>query len=281
MDNDITTLFNETIASFRQTLLTCHHSLENLFNKSFSVADLQNYKAVQLGIFHMNRICSTAEYLISAQEAKSKQALKSYDINNLLETMVSSFYSTVSGYFPATVNCYTKLRSSSSIQTDERKFELIVLHILYCCLKNTIGDRFAPVKITIYATEIKNFIVFHIRDSSNPLNSAIVSNVFKDTPNVSNCSSEISFNAIITQSLTVAKKTAKDLCGKLSYTALKSGNRFDVYLPKHKHTTPKVLRSPISYIPNIDVYNEIFAEIKLEHTLAKLDNALSAEGILL
>ncbi len=267
MDNKLSSFFLETLSSFRQAIYTCHNSLDRISGKNFSVSDYQHYKAVQLGLFHMNRICSSAEYLLTHESYSGRQIYHSYNIDELLEQISSSFCSTVSEYFPVSVKHYTRLDHSFAIQTDEYKLELAILQILYCFLKNTSIESFDPIKITFYATETKSSIVFHIRDNSTPLTPSVVTALNSDDNSVLFASDELSFNAVMAQSVAVAKKAVDELSGKLLYSPLKSGNRFDIVLPKQPARAQFGMASTVPFIPNLALYTATFAEFILPFIL--------------
>lgn len=273
MNNGLNSFFLETLSSIKQAIYTCHNSLEHISGSNFSLAEFQHYKAVQLGLFQINRICSSAEYLLTHNSYNSHRTYSSYNIDELLDQISSTFCSTVSEYFPVSVKHYTRLDHSFFVQTDERKLELAILQILYCCLKNSSLESFDPINITFYATETKNSIVFHIRDNSLPLNPVITEAINTNDSSVLFASDEISFNAIMAQSVAVVKKAVGELSGKLVYTPLKSGNRFDIYLPKFQSRGQLGMASPAPYIPDLALYAATFAEFKLAFTLDKICKA--------
>lgn len=268
MHNDQSLFFLEILSAIKQAAYTAHDSLDHISADNLTLSDFQYYKATHLGIFQVNRLCSSAEYLFANDN--SNITYSSYNIEQLLEQISSEFSSTISEYFPVSVKHYTRLSRAFAVYTDERKLELAILQLFYCSLKNSSFESFDPIKITFYATETNNHIVFHIRDNAKTLSNSVVSSLNSPVNSILFKGDELNFNAVMAQSVAVANKAISELSGKLEYTPLKSGNRFDIYLPKHPVSAQIQMASPNTYIPDLSLYSAIFAEFKLAHTLNKM-----------
>lgn len=271
MNNDQSIFFLEILSAIKQAAYTIHNSLDHISGDNFTLSDFQYYKASHLGVFQINRLCSSGEYLFS--NGNSDLTYSSYDIEQLLEQISSGFSSTISEYFPISVKYYTRLNRAFAVYTDERKLELAILQLLYCSLKSSSIESFEPIKITLYATETNSHIVFHIRDNGRTLNDSIVSSLSSPDNSVLFKCDDLNFNAVMAQSVAVANKAVSELSGRLEYTPLKSGNRFDIYLPKQPFTAQMQMASPAAYIPNLALYSAIFAEFKLAHIFSKIRNS--------
>ncbi len=278
MSDNIISFCCESLSIIKQLLYICNNSIEGISRAQFSLPEMQHYKKLCLGVFHTNRVCNMCEYILSAKDSDDNLKLQNYDINNLLVLMTDSFESTVAAYIPIKLNYYAKLSHSYSVMINQRKFENLVLNILHCCIDNSSLNPSAPVKITIYATETKDSIVFHIRDNNSPINLQIINDAFSDTLPNNILTDKFSFASVATLTLATAKKAAFELSGRLSYSPLKSGNRFDIYLPKYRKTSPDLMHSPVPYLPSIDLFFEIFADVRLGHRLSLIDNPERTEG---
>ncbi len=271
MNNDQSLFFLEILSSIKQASFTVHNSLNHISVENFSLSDFQYHKASLLGILQINRLCSSGEYLLSNN--KSVLTYSSFKIEQLLDQISSAFSSTVSEYFPVSVNCYTRLNRTFSVYTDDSKLELAILQLLYCSLKNASIERLEPIKVTFYATETKTHIVFHIRDTGKTLNDSVVSSLDSSDNSLSFKCDKLNYNAVMAQSVAVANKAVSELSGKLEYAPLKTGNRFDIYLPKQPASAQKGLFSPAIHIPNLVNYSATFGEFKLEHIINKALNS--------
>ena len=271
MNNNQNLFFLEILSAIKQAAFTAHDSLDHISTANFSLSDFQYYKATHLGIFQINRLCSSGEYLFSNNN--SNLTYSSFDIEQLLEQIASGFSSTVSEYFPVSIKYYTRLNRAFAVHTDEHKLELAILQLLYCSLKSTSIESLDPIKITFYATETNTHIVFHIRDNGKTLSDSVVSSLSSPDNSVSFRCNELNFNAVMAQSVAVANKAVSELSGKLEYTPLKTGNRFDIYLPKQPSSAQKQMASPATYIPDIALYSAIFAEFKLAHIFNEIQKA--------
>ena len=268
MNNDQSLFFLEILSSIKQASFTVHNSLNHISVENFSLSDFQYHKASLLGILQINRLCSSGEYLLSNK--KSTITYSSFRIEQLLEQISGTFSSTVSEYFPVSVKCFTRLNRTFSVHTDESKLELAILQLLYCSLKSASIERLDPIKVTFYATETKTHIVFHIRDTGKTLSDSVVSSLSSPDNSVSFECDKLNYNAVMAQSVAVANKAVSELSGKLEYAPLKTGNRFDIYLPKQPASAQKGMYSPSIYVPDRGHYSATFAEFKLAHIAQNL-----------
>lgn len=277
MNNDQSLFFLEILSAIKQEAFAVHNSLNHISTDNFTLSDFQYHKASNLSIFQINRLCSSGEYLLSNDN--SNLTFSSFKIEQLLEQISLAFSSTVSEYFPVSIKCFTRLNRAFSIYTDDRKLELAILQLLYCSLKSTSIESLDPIKITFYATETKKHIVFHIRDTGKTLSDSVVSYLSSPDNPVSFGCDKLNFNAIMAQSVAVANKAVSELSGKLEYAPLKTGNRFDIYLPKKSSSAQKQMASPSTYVPNLALYSSIFAEFKLKHIANEIRNADKTEAL--
>lgn len=271
MNNDQSLFFLEILSAIKQAAFTVHNSLNHISTNNFTLSDFQYHKASNLGIFQINRLCSSGEYLLSNNN--SNLTYSSFKIEQLLEQISLAFSSTVSEYFPVSIKCFTRLNRAFSVHTDERKLELAILQLLYCSLKSTSIESLDPIKITFYATETKKHIVFHIRDTGKTLSDSVVSSLSAPDNSVSFECDKLNFNAVMAQSVAVANKAVSELSGKLEYAPLKTGNRFDIYLPKKPSSAQKQMASPSTYVPDLALYSATFAEFKFEHIANEIRNS--------
>lgn len=273
MSDNIISFCCESLSIIKQLLYICNNSIEGISRAQFSLPEMQHYKKLCLGVFHTNRVCNMCEYILSSKDCDDNLQMQTYDINNLLELMTGSFKSTVAEYIPIKLNYYTKLRHSYSVMINQRKFENLVLNILHCCIDNNSLNPSVPVKITIYATETKDSIVFHIRDNNSPINSKIIDTAFSDNLPNNIFTDKFNFASVATLTLATAKKSALELSGRLSYSPLKSGNRFDIYLPKYRKISSDLMHSSVPYLPSMDLFFEIFADIRTGQSMSLIYNS--------
>lgn len=271
MNNNQNLFYLATLSAIKQAAYTVHDSLDHICRDNFTLSDFQHHKAAHLGTFHINQICSSSEYIFSDDNSNSPYA--SYNIEQLIEQISSGFSSTVSEFFPVSVKYYTRLNRAFSVYTDIHKLELIILQLLYCCLKSSSVESFDPIKTTLYATETNTHIVFHIRDNGKALSDSVVSSLNSPYDFLSFKYDDFNFDAVMAQAVAVASRAVTELSGKLEYTQLKSGNRFDIYLPKQQMSAQIKMASPDVYIPNLALYSTIFVEFKLAHILKNARNS--------
>lgn len=258
------------ISTFKNMALLSYNSAISIeIEESLSVNGQKNINTLKLCAVQTNRLCNMLSFLMNP-ETSDNDRLESFEIENLLSEIASNFSKTVAAYSPVITECSVQSKRPLSILIKKTKFELIILNILYCLLKIRPERKNAPLKILISATENKNSIIFHIKDNGNPLSPEIIEAAFSDLVSLPRDINDRSFATMVSLSIKVALKSAKQLSGSLEYKPLKSGNRFDITLPKEAPEATNSFRSPVRYIPTPYYYDETFADITLEAILQKV-----------
>ena len=256
------------LASMRTYLSISNELLDDIMIKySLPTEVMHKLRSSVLCHFQLNRMCNLLEYIISPQRPESVQSFESFDPLNILTEMSTAFSNTVSGYIPLTTNCYSKLRRPVPIQVNKAKFELVFLNVFYCSLVSADNSRSKDTKLTFYITENKDSFVFHLRDNCRTINSQIIERVFSDLPVSTALDNTI--DSVIALSLEAALKAACELEGSIAYKPLKSGNRYDISLPKSVSGKPSLAKSISLYTPTYSYYDQIFADILLEKHINK------------
>lgn len=269
LDNNMS---NSVIASFKHMIYLNHRAIESIeCTEQLSTVGLNKLRAAKLCNLQMSRMCNIVEYLLNSDSRTAEKHLENFEIENLIEEITKSFCATVSSYTSVNAEFHTNLKGNASILIDKATFELVILNILYCCLKNRADGRPAPVKLSISATENKDNVVFHIRDNNPNLEPDIVESIFTASTPAFESLHDWTFGTLISLSLRVAYKSAEQLNGSVVYTPLKSGNRFDISLPKYNHIDNiHTIQSLVPYIPTRSYYDELFADVKLEFVLKEI-----------
>lgn len=263
------------LATFKHMVRLNYNAIEAIeMDEALSVTSIHHLHAAKFCTQQMNRMCNIIECLISSDSDITEHRLENFEIANLLKEINDKFRSSLSGYISVNTELSIKLKDCTSILIDKSRFEIMFLNLLYCCLKKRPVGKPVQLKISLSVTENKDFFVFHIRDNSQTLSPDIISGL-QSTPspsfeNINDWSSA----TLISLSLRVAHKTVHRMGGSIVYTPLKSGNRFDISLPKFVEAKTYSLCAPVPYIPTHSYFNETFADIKLEYVLQKLINSL-------
>ncbi len=147
----------------------------------------------------------------------------------------------------------------------------MILNLLHCSVSDIDASHQKAPQITAYITETKKNIVFHIRNSNMPLGNDFVSSAFSIAS--PGCDYVLSQPDILALNLAVAYKSASEMNGIIKYTPLKSGNRFDVYLPKVPLESSSRFYTRVPYVPNSELFLETMADIILESILKKESEA--------
>lgn len=265
------------IAYFKHMIYLNHSAIEAIeIAESLSPMSAQQLQAAKTCSLQMNRLCNTFEYLIKDDENKEKKVPQNFEVKSLVEDVISQFLSTISGVRSVEIDLDAELSENEVIMLDKSRFELVILNILYCLIRDDFDKTKKTFKISISLSEnkTKDRVIFTIRDKAEPL--------FKEKEEklklgyLGDEDKRLSADAVKRFSLSVAKKSANQMDGEVVYTALKGGNRFVVSLPKMQSTPCRVSSISI-YVPTYSYYNELFADIKLERILERIIKELGGE----
>ncbi len=263
-------ILNSLIAGIKQIAKQSNDSLRLLETSNhLSPMEHRCLSTAKLSSLYINRLCNTVSYLTNSDTYVDPKMLESFEIEHMMQDIIDTFRNVASGFGPIEVSFNSKLNGCDSILLSKSHFELVILNLLYCCIKSEPGQSIAPVKILVSATENKDYIVFHIYDNNKSISlcelNTSLSDALIDLGNPDNSSA-----ALMALSLEVAKKSTEEMNGKLNLTRLKGGNRCDVYLPKFAASPACKMCSPTRYIPDYIFFSEVFADISLEHILTKV-----------
>ncbi len=272
-------IFDENITlsmavAFKNTsLLVYNSSISIEMEESLTVNGQKNVNTLKLCAIQLNRLSNMMTFL-AQPDTTDDDRLESFEIENMIEEIAARFSKTVASYSPVVTECRVNSKQPLSILVKKTKFELIILNILYCLLKGRPEKKKTPLKILISVTENKDNFVFHIRDNGNPINPEIIDAAFSDSVCLPRDINDRSFATMVALSIQVARKSADHMNGSIKYTPLKSGNRFDIVLPKEVPGAINSFRSTVPYVPTTYYYDETFADITLEDVLQKVVNKL-------
>ncbi len=258
-------LIASIISSFKHMSYLSHQSVIAIeTNESLSVSGQKHLNSLRFCALQASRLCNMMNYLMDPDTRETEKRTENFEIEDILNGIVSTFCQTLSAYMPITSKCTINLNSSTSILLDKSRFELIFLNLLYCCVKKRTNRKTPNLRLLVSVTENKENVVFHIRDNSSNLNHQIIDAVFSPSPSKLKISATGSFDSLILLSLKVAYKSALQMGAGLSYAPLKSGNRFDICVPKAPAHADTRACSPKVYSPDDRRYHEILASFILE-----------------
>ncbi len=241
-----------------------------------AITERKSVHAIKFAAMHMRRLYNTITYLMNPNSNINPQKVESYDINSMIKEIVSQFERMTSTCVPLSINYTSRLKGTSIITLSKIHFEFIMLNLLYSCIKATPGTQPGSVKITVSVSETNDHIVFHIYDSNKHFKPDEFDKLLSDESLFENTKDDSTSN-FIALAVRVAQKSASDMKGKLTVSALKGSTRYDIYLPKHADVPMYKMCSPTRYIPTYEYYNEILADIKLEHILTRVIESFEGE----
>ncbi|MBQ9737234.1 MAG: HAMP domain-containing histidine kinase [Clostridia bacterium] len=274
---DKNTLYS-LIAYFKHMIYLNYTAIQEIeLRESLSTVSAHHLQAAKFCDLQLNRMCNIFEYLMDDEPDVDKKKLQSFEVGDLVDEIASQFSSATSGVRPLSVEVKTKIQDGAVIMIDKLKFELIVLNILYCCVKERVHKKNDNVKITISVSETKDKVVFTIRDNNPALVSEPADDVFAMPAMFEEGNATLQAETLMRFSLNVALKSVQQMKGELLYTPLKGGNRFVVRLPKAQESLHRA-SSPAIYVPTYSYYNELFADIRLERILEKIIQEFGNEG---
>ncbi len=232
------------------------------FREPLSAVSAQQLQLAKFCDLQLNRMCNIIEYLMEKHPA-DKKAIQSFYIKDIIEGITEQFYLAISRCKDVNIEIDIRTNEKADIMIDKSKFELVFLNILYCCIKDREEDKNRKTKIIVTVSESKGRVLFRIRDNKLPLRLGDKEDVFAMPEMTGDASRDLSAEALIYFSLHVADKAASEMEGTLRHTPLKSGNRFDINLPK-EHKGVYRANSTAEYLPTYSYYNEFVADIKIK-----------------
>ncbi len=266
MKNEHSLSYSKSIfASIESFLYLCNSSILDVQTSetNLSVSSFSQLQTARLCNLHVSRLIHMFNFLVSSPDPHEKTNFSNIELETLLENLCTHFQDTVLERSSICLQHHTALKNSGTLMIDRAKFELLILNVLHCSIKGINSDSRKVPQITIYITETKNDIVFHIRDNGNPLGDSFVHSAFNIMP--STVSDVFTALDVVLLNLAVAHKSALEMNGSIKYTSLKSGNRFDIHLPKAPPEMPLRFGSPRSYSPDSELFLGIMADIILEN----------------
>lgn len=262
--NSELSLISTLTANILSNLFVSYTSLEHLrINENLSPSGLLKLKTAEFCNRRINLICRLIDYIDSEDSIPAAMNTDCFDCIQLFSAIKDAFKQTVAGYSTVCATFETKLDHSYSVQVNKMAFETIVLSLLYCCMKSFEDTDNNKGKIIFSVGETKDNIVFHIRTNTISPDSDLIKELIAS--NEHHYTDIYAPSAVLILTLEVASAFIQRAKGKLSYTTLKSGDRYDIYLPKYTSAPKNVLLSPIHYFPVLKNYEEFFAEFKLAY----------------
>ena len=214
------------------------------------------------------RTCNSYKTLSSSEKDVPITNPVNFDVCDLVQGLLKAFSDTLSSYCETDIKFYPKLRPYTSIRIDQKLFEITVLNILYCFVKNRAPRTSGPLKLTVYVTETYDNITLHIRgrysDKDKPDSPDLKSEL------TSKLSSFLCFDdeEFVELSLKLAKWAVSFAQGSLECKNLKNSTRYDITFPKFTGSTT-FLSSTCSYRPSREMFTETYSEFNLESLLEK------------
>ena len=225
-------------------------------------------------ILQTNRIINLSDFLAHTDKAYTQNQFQNFEIKNLVEEIANTFYNTLNGFVPISIKTSIELKDTTYIMLEQSRFELAVLNLLYCSLKCHDTLKAAPVRINISVTETSSSVVFHIKDNSKLPKQAKQPSAFCLSRPNSSLFDDLSLSSLLSMSLQAAQLFAEQMDGSIVHTPLKTGNRYDIYLPKRREGI--ICMQSISKYNSTDSYfSETFSEFMLPLYLKNVSDAFS------
>ncbi|MBQ9756927.1 MAG: ATP-binding protein [Clostridia bacterium] len=258
------------IAAISQFAFCCHDAIEKVQNTTnLPLFCYEHLASANLCTIHINRVCNIFEHLLS-QESPSpfSPKLQSFNPEEVLSGIAKTLTDTVADHISVKIDLCPGSSCNFPMTVDMEKFEFAFLNLLYCSLRSAENSVHKSTKISLSVRELKDHLQFHIKDNGNFVNPLIKENFRVGGRPLSGFYS--TRDTMVSFSFDVANKLILDMQGTFSYKSLKSGNRYDITLPKFPKDLPDAVNSIARYIPTIRYFNELFLDI-FEETERKED----------
>ncbi len=248
------------VATISQFAFCCHDAIEKVqATANLPLFCYEQLASANLCTLHANRICNIFEHILTQESSYLTERLQSFNPENILSGIAKTLTDTVANSISLKIDCDADSICDFPVTVNQAKFEFAFLNLLYCSIRSGENSSHKTTRINLSVKELKDSLQFHIKDNGNLVNPLITENLRAGNPPLSGFIS--TRDTLISFSLDVADKIIFDMDGNFSYKALKSGNRYDIILPKFPKDLPKAANSPAVYIPAMRIYKEIFEDI--------------------
>ena len=264
-------------ANFKHMLRLSHILVQTVTNEaSLSTKHHERLVASLLCMVQMSRIVNMCEYLHKIDESSLFDKIQTFEIKNLVQEISDAFYNTLSNYLTIDIKLSMSLKDTTCVIVDKTRFELAVLNLLYCSVKTNSAGETEPIKLTITVKENKDNVIFLIKDNNRPSSTESVAKTFKFSRSNTFLPDNPSEESLLSISVKAAQMATEHMKGSLVYTPMKSGNKYELSLPKRLENIHK-MQYISQYIPTQSYFREIFADICAEHALKNVEDAF--EGL--
>ena len=253
-------VFDALSKSIRNSARLCYSEIENIqFEENLTPAGMSHLQSAKLCTFFINRILCLMDIWFGSTHFFRDSLSEELDIKSIVEGMGKH----LAGLLPALkpdMKYSPKAAEGSTIITERSRLEFVLLNILYCCARNERTS--SKLRITFGVTERRRSVIFHIHDNCKKLEPCMSDDPFAElnrkidgaAPN----------NAAMLLSIAVADKTIREIGGRIEYTPLKHGNKFDIRVPRAAAASKECMSSPIIYTPNTSLFQQMLADVIAE-----------------
>lgn len=252
---------NSIFNSIEQLAQMCLDSVEvAIRNEELSVDGFRGLSSVKMQLLQMKKIIRSYSFLSAPLCGHEELRCESFcwsDFPNGIESAVKSVFPS----YKAPLLSFTgSFETEATFITNRRRFDLLIYSIIYILIAESRDDTEPrPVKITFHLTNGKDFFVLHIRNGERILEPERVNAVLSEAENRV---WDIKFDGMgIESELAVIAKSAKELGFGVRFSALKSGDKFEIHIPVSADSDTNTMASPRTYAPDREVAAEIFSDM--------------------
>lgn len=254
-------VFDALSKSIRNSARMCYSEIECLqFEENLTPSGMAHLQSAKLCTFFINRIICLMDIWFGSTHFFRDSPSEELDLESIIEGMGEHIIGLLPTAQPK-IKYSPKPAEGATVYTERSRLEFILLNILYCCARNEhLSSRLG---ITFGVTEKQKDVVFHIHDNCKNLEPCISDDPIAElnrkiddlTPNM----------AAMLLSMAIAEKTLREIGGRLEYTPLKSGNKFDIYVPRKVRDSKEHLSTPTIYKPNFSLFRQMLADVIAEN----------------
>lgn len=251
--------------ALRYLVHMCMDSVEAVSGgERLSLDGHKEIRSLRAHILQINKMIYNFDYLSSKSCERSELHFESFSWSEFADSLSDLFKYTITVYSPPALSFTDSFNTDESFLSDRTRLDILLLNALYFLSAQYNSQNSKKAKITLHLGQNDKYFILHIRNNSTPLKdeSERINSILHGQELIIPEISPGSRNTKI--AVFSMHKAASELGCEIKFSALKSGNKFELFIPKNVEINKYVLSSQKRYLPSqfmwITLCSDLFGE---------------------
>lgn len=252
---------NSIFNSIEQLAQLCLDSVETvMLGEDLSVNGLKDLNFAKMQVLNIKKIIRSYKFISAPSCTPEDMQYDSFCWSDFSQEVLSAVEAVFPSYRIPSFSFTSSFNTDQTFLTNRRRFDILVYNILYILIISLkTEDELRATRITFHLAEDKDNFILHIRNNKKALDSEFVNKILSDSKNLV---PDIHFDKeSIDSELAAISKSAGELKLKVKFSPLKSGDKFEVYIPKSTSLPITSMKSPQTYVSDRLTVAEIFSDL--------------------